>query len=337
MVIDVHAHVIAPAELYAYKAWLLSSRGAHGRGNPQVPPERLRECVEQNIAIMDSVGTDIQLLSPRPFQLMHSEQPASVVRWWIQANNDLIAEQVRLFPQRLRGVAALPQAPSLEPAEWLDELDRAVNELGFVGCLVNPDPSEGTGYVPPMGDEYWYPLYERLVELDVPAIIHSAGCKNGRESYSAHFITEESIAVLSLLNSRVFLDFPTLKIIVCHGGGSVPYQAGRWRAARLHPRLGEGSVLRESFDESLRRLYYDTALYDPLALELLFKTVGPDRCLFGTEKPGSGSARDPNTGRDFDDLKPTIESIAWLSEEQRKLIFEDNARKLFSRLDDTAR
>ena len=64
-------------------------------------------------------------------------------------------------------------------------------------------------------------------------------------------------------------------------------------------------------------------------LELLLRTVGPDRCLFGTERPGSGSAKNPATGRQFDDLKPVIEEIAWLSPDERALVFEGNARRLY--------
>jgi 4-oxalmesaconate hydratase len=63
----------------------------------------------------------------------------------------------------------------------------------------------------------------------------------------------------------------------------------------------------------------------------LFNTVGPDRVLFGTEKPGSGSVTDPDTGRSFDDLKPVIEGIASLTDEDRAAVFEGNARRVFSR------
>lgn len=335
MIIDVHAHLVAPPELYAYKANLLANRGAHGKGSPGISDERLHEFAAQNVAIMDSVGTDVQLLSPRPFMLMHSERPESIVRWWVEWNNDLIARTVQLYPNRFRGVAALPQSPHTPPSAWLDELDRCVNEHGFVGVLLNPDPYEGLGESPPLGDEYWYPLYQKLVELDVPALIHSAACRNSRESYSEHFITEESIAVLSLTKSRVFLDFPNLKIVVSHGGGSVPYQVGRWKAARQHPRLGAADQLRERYEESLRRLYFDTVLHERASLELLFRVVGTDRCVFGTEKPGSGSAKDPTTGRDFDDIKPVIEEIDWLTAEDRHLIFEGNARRLYRNLPDS--
>lgn len=332
MIIDIHAHLVAPPKLYAFRSNLQASGGAHGSESSNINDDELAECATSNVEIMDSVGTDVQLLSARPYQLMHSEQPAQIVRTWVAENNDLIARTVALYPDRFRGVAALPQSPTEPPERWLDELDASTAERGFVAILLNPDPYEGSGPSPTLDNEYWYPVYERAQQLGLPLQIHSASCKNGRETYSEHFITEESITVLSLAKSRVFLDFPDLKVIVSHGGGSVPYQAGRWIAARHHPRLGGAAAIDESFLTSLRRLYFDTVLHWPASLDLLFQTVGTDRCLFGTEKPGSGTAINPDTGRDFDDLKPVIEGIQWLTDADRAAIFEGNARRVFAGL-----
>jgi predicted TIM-barrel fold metal-dependent hydrolase len=329
LIVDIHGHVNAPPELYHYQATLFCDRGAHGKGAPALSGAQAEEWADRTVAVMDAVATDIQLISPRPYAMLHAQRPPEIVHWWIEANNDFIAAQVACRPERLRGVAGLPQVHGTLPSTWLPELERAVQELGFVGCLLNPDPSEGSDYTPPLGDRFWYPLYEKLVELDVPALIHSAGCQNGRESYSAHFITEESIAILSLLNSTVLLDFPDLKLVVSHGGGSVPYQVGRWRAARLHPKIRHGQVLDEPFDVSLRRLFYDTCLYDPFCLELLFRIVGADRCMLGTEKPGSGSAPDPVTGRDMDELKPVIESLTWITADEKRAILGETAMEVY--------
>jgi 4-oxalmesaconate hydratase len=185
--------------------------------------------------------------------------------------------------------------------------------------------------MPTLDNEYWYPLYEKMVALDVPGLVHSTACKNPRESYSAHFITEESIAVLNLTKgqSRVFDAFPNLRLIISHGGGSVPYQIGRWRASRFNQMRNNPSL--ETFDESLRRLYFDTVLYNQESLDFLFRIVGTDRCMFGTENPGSGSAVDPRTGQTLDDLRPVIEGIGWLSVEDARRIFVENARAVFPR------
>lgn len=329
MVIDAHAHLVAPEVFYAYKA-RLQSGGGHHRGDPGITDEQLAVAAARNVALMDEVGTQVQLISPRPYQLMSSASPARIVDWWVAANNDLIARTVALHPSRFAGVGALPITPGRPVEAGFDELERILG-LGFVGLALNPDPSEGAGTSPPLGDEYWYPLYEQMVRHDLPALVHSAGCYGHRETYSEHFITEESIATLTLLRSPVFEMFPSLKLIISHGGGSVPYQIGRWQAERLSPGLG-GSPDAERFEMSLRRLWFDTVLHHPPSLSLLFRTVGSDRCLFGTERPGSGSVVDPVTGRQMDDLKTVIDELDGLGADDRDAIYERNARTVFSRL-----
>jgi 4-oxalmesaconate hydratase len=167
-----------------------------------------------------------------------------------------------------------------------------------------------------------------MIELDVPGLIHSTGCKHGRESYSQHFISEESLAILSLINSQVLVDFPKLKIIVAHGGSSIPYQIGRWQAD--HVMKGGGTV--DQFNRRLGQLYFDTCIHAKKSLELLLSIAGADHVLFGTENPGSGSAANPATGKSYDDIKPLIDAIDFLSEADRANIFEENARRLFTRL-----
>ena len=332
MVIDVHGHLTAPDSLYAYKAGLLSHRGAHGRGKVQISDDEMIAFMSQptfgtgksHLELLKEVKTDLQLLSPRPYQMMQSETPPKIVQWFTEESNNLIAQQCRLFPDVFRGICALPQTFGVSPRNCFAEMERCVKELGLVGCLLNPDPSDATASndVPALGDEYWYPLYEKLVELDVPAYVHGAGCRSTRHSYSVHFINEETIAVLSLASSKVFKDFPKLKVIVSHGGGAVPYHAGRF----LAPTIRRGG---EPFLENLRRMYFDTVLYTPIAVELLIKTVGADRCLFGSERPGVGTAKDPQTGRWLDDIQPVVSGFDWLTAVEKKLIFEDNAKQLF--------
>lgn len=324
MIIDSHAHVVVPDYSYKFMSELVGSRG-----NPAYAPKHTAEGVRaagQGIVdIMDRVGTDIQFLSPRPYLQMHSIKPSIVTRLWTQHMNDLVHLTVQMFPTRFRGVCGLPQFRDESPANCLDELSFRVNEQGFIGCLLNPDPTEGDAEPPPgLGDPFWYPLYEKLCELDVPALVHSAGSCTARESYTLKFINEESISIISLMESKVFERFPKLKLIFPHGGGAIPYQMGRFRS--ISSRRGG-----EYFDDKLKRLNFDTTTYDKNALELLFKTVGAERVLFATEKPGTGSGRDPVTGKEFDDLKPVIESIEFLSAADRENVFSCNCMRLYSR------
>jgi 4-oxalmesaconate hydratase len=326
MIIDSHAHVVMPPQSFRYMAELVGGR-ANPSHTPNIPDEAVRKQAEELVRSMDAVGTDVQFISPRPYLQMHSVKPARVTELWTRHCNDLIKRFVDLFPDRFRGVAGLPQFMNESPAEkCVAELKRCVNELGFVGTLLNPDPTEGEGPAPAgLGDPFWYPLYDAMTELDVPALIHSAGSCNPRESYTLKFINEENIAVISLLESKVFDKYPNLKIIVAHGGGAIPYQMGRfrsWAVRRNSP---------QSFDDQLKKLYFDTCNYSKDSIELLLKVAGTDNVMFGTEKPGTGSARDPVSGRDFDDMKPVIDSIEWLTDEERRNIFECNCTRVYTR------
>ncbi len=329
MIIDCHGHVSAPVELWAYKASILAHRGSHGRGKVNVTDEQIIAAAKKkeawpdgHLQLLHDHGTDMQLISPRPFQMMNSMQPGRLVHWFCEEVNTIIHRQCTLIPDTFIPVAGLPQVAG-EPIENVfAEMDRCVS-LGFKGFLLNPDPYEnGPEEAPGMGDRYWYPLYEKLCELDMPAHIHATGSVSERTPYSLHFINEESIAVYTLCNSSVFEDFPDLKVVVSHGGGAMPYQFGRFESQSLRgPRR---------FSDQMRKLYFDTVLYTEGALRLLIETVGAERCLFGSECPGVGSSVNPDTGVAMDHIAPCIESFDWLSAAEKKMIFEDNARKVFN-------
>jgi 4-oxalmesaconate hydratase len=325
MIVDAHAHVVMPDAAYRYMASLVASRTNPIEEMKLPGDEVLRPLTERHIEAMNKVGTDIQFISPRPYAQLHSIRPARVTEYWTRFVNDMIHRQCQFFPDRLKGVAGLPQYRTESPANCLAELTRCVTDLGFVGCLLNPDPTEGEGEPPPgLGDEFWYPLYEKLCELDVPALVHSASCCHPREGYTLKFLNEENIAIISLLDSKTFEKFPDLKIVVSHSGGAIPFHMGRFRS--WHVRRGRPGT----FDDLIRKLYFDTCNYSAEALEFLFKVIGPDNCLFGTERPGTGSAFNAAWGRDFDDLKPVIESLDFLSDADKAKIFEGNSRRLYA-------
>lgn len=114
------------------------------------------------------------------------------------------------------------------------ELRRTVDELGFVGCNVNPDPSGGFWSGPPLTDRSWYPLWEAMVELDVPGMIHvSASCNPNFHTTGGHYLAGDTTAFMQLVRSTLFADFPELCFILPHGGGAVSYHWGRYRGFAL--------------------------------------------------------------------------------------------------------
>jgi len=101
MIIDSHGHVTAPEKLYVYKANILSHRGAHGRGSHGASDQEIKDALNSpvfggssHLDQLKEVGTDMQLISPRPYQMMHSEDP-KVVRWFIEETNYIIYKQTK--------------------------------------------------------------------------------------------------------------------------------------------------------------------------------------------------------------------------------------------------
>ena len=338
MIIDSHAHSASPPGLAGYKSLILSHRGAHGRGKARYTQDMLRESWHRkemapsgHMDHMEYCGIDMQLISPRPFTMMHSEKPGYLVDWYVHECNRIINDSQKMFPDKIVGVGGLPQQAG-EPVDVVfEEMELCVKEYGFKGFLLNPDPFENDGTeAPGLGDRYWYPLYEKAVEYDVPLQIHT--CSSRRpltEPYSMYFVNAETTAVYGLMNSTVFEDFPDLKIICSHGGGAIPYQIGRFNSATA-PRGDMDNSDRELFQDRMRKMYYDTVLYSSEALELLIKVIGADNLLFGSECPGVGSSINRDTGETYDKIAPLIQNFDWVSDEDKHKIFEGNARRLFN-------
>ena len=328
MLIDAHGHyTTVPAGLRVFRALQISQMGRPVKAAVTISDDEIRTSLEKGqLKLLDERGVDLMLFSPMASAMGHHFGSALISRHWTEVNNDLIHRVCTLYPDRFAGVCSLPQSPGVSPGECVEELERCITELGFVGCNLNPDPSGGYWSGPPLGDQSWYPLYETLEALDAPAMMHaSATCNPAFHTVGSHYLNVDSTAFLQLMESRVFHDFPRLRIILAHGGGNVPFQAARYRALSLMHTW-------EPFDEFIKRLYFDTTVYSQDAMELLIKVVGVDRIIFASEMLGGVNAVDPSTGRSFDDNKRLVDGVAWLTDQDRKKIFEDNVRKAYPRL-----
>ncbi len=328
MRIDIHAHyTLAPPQLDAFRGRQVGEQNKPRRLDLNISDEEVRASVLPNIAAMDDRGIDVALISPRASGMGHDFGDVAVSRFWTETNNDLIARVCDAYPTRFAGVCQLPQSPLSPPAEWLSELERCVADLGFVGCLINPDISGGLQpFTPSLGSEYWYPLWERLVALDVPGMIHASSTRNPAfHTNGAHYIAWDYTAVVELASSSVFEHFPDLRLVIPHGGGGIPFQFNRHRA--LH--MGEGL---EPFENAIRRLHFDTSVYDADSLVMLVDKVGSDNVLFGAEMFGTARGIDPLTGRGFDDVPALLDQCASLTAEDREKIDSANALRVFPRL-----
>ncbi|MGH8141796.1 MAG: amidohydrolase family protein, partial [Steroidobacteraceae bacterium] len=199
MIIDCHGHyTTAPPALQKYRDEQLE--GAHPRA-PSIGDEAIRTSIEaQQLRLQRERDGDLTLFSPRASAMGHHLGSEEISIAWSQVCNDLIARVVDLYPDNFVGVCQLPQHPGAPLNASAAELRRCVHELGFVGCNLNPDPSGGHWNSPPLTDRYWYPLYEQMVELEVPAMVHvSASCNPVFHATGAHYINADTSAFMQLL------------------------------------------------------------------------------------------------------------------------------------------
>jgi len=329
MVIDCHGHYTTVArEVQAFRDAQIAglSRGESPK-LPQISDDQIRESVQPQLAFQAARGTDLTIFSPRASSMGHHLGDRASNLQWARLCNDLIHRVCTLFPKQFVGVGQLPQTVGGLPAECIGEAERCVKDLGFIGFNLNPDPSGGHWTSPPLTDRAWYPLYEKLVELDVPAMVHvSASCNPNFHATGAHYLNADTTAFMQFLTGALFKDFPTLRIVIPHGGGAVPYHGGRCR------RLAQ-DMKRPPLTDLIRdNVFFDTCVYHYPGIELLLKVVPIDNIVFGSEMVGAVRGIDPETGHYFDDTKRYVDQVPSLNAGDKKKVFELNARKVYPRI-----
>ncbi|GAA4408286.1 4-oxalomesaconate hydratase [Advenella faeciporci] len=333
LIIDCHGHyTTAPAALETWR-----NKQIAAINNPALMPkvselhisdDEIRESLEKNqLKFMNERGSDITLFSPRASFMAHHIGDFQVSSTWAAICNELCFRVSQLYPDRFVPVAMLPQSPGVPIETCIPELERCVNEYGNVGINLNPDPSGGHWTAPPLSDKYWYPIYEKMVEYDIPAMVHvSTSCNPCFHTTGAHYLNADTTAFMQCLASDVFKDFPTLRFLIPHGGGAVPYHWGRFRGLAMmlkKPDL-EGDFL--------NNIFFDTCVYHQPGIDLLLKVIPHKNILFASEMIGAVRDIDPRTGFYFDDTKQYIENSN-LDAQQKQQIYESNTRRVFPLLD----
>ncbi len=331
MIIDCHGHyTTSPKELEEYRKRQLAAveEGKPlSKGTLAISDDQIRESLEKaQLKTQRERGHDLTIFSPRAAGMGHHLGNETANRYWSEHCNDMIHRVCSLYPDKFVGVCQLPQYPGVPPKNSIAELERCVKELGMIGCNLNPDPSGGYWKDPPLIDKWWYPFYEKMVELDVPAMIHVSGSCNPNFHFTgAHYINGDTTAFMQFITSTLFKDFPTLKFVIPHGGGAVPYHWGRYRG--LAQDMGK-PPLKEFL---LNNVFFDTCVYHKPGIELLLKVIPADNILYATEMFGAVKGIDPETGVHYDDTKRSLDGCK-LSETDRQKIFCDNAYKVYPRL-----
>lgn len=330
MIIDCHGHFTTVPE--AHTRWRRAQLAAYDDG-AEAPPyptivdeEITAAVVPRQLALMDQRGIDVTLFSPQASAQAHHRGDPRVSAAWARHCNDLVHRVTQLFPGRFVGVCQLPQSPGTSMAASVAELRRCVEDLGFVGCNLNPDPSGGAWDAPPLTDRFWYPFYEAMIELDVPAMVHvSASASPAVHTTGAYYLNADTTVFMQLLSGDLFTDLPELRLVLPHGGGAAPYHWGRFRGLA---RMLERSPLDDAL---LGNVFFDTCVYHQAGIDVLTGVVPAANLLFGSEMIGAVRVVDPETGHHFDDTRRYIQA-APLSATEKDQVFSGNALRVYPRL-----
>lgn len=335
MIIDIHGHfTTTPPQVAQFRLDQVAEYKKTGKTPDLSPPEvsdkEIREGISNNqLRIMKERGIDLTVFSPKAMGMDHQFGNEDMNVVWAEYCNNLVHRACKMFPDHFVGVCQLPQATGVPPGKRvMAELERCINELGFVGCNLNPDPSGGHWSDPPLWNkDWWYPLYEKMVELNIPAMIHVSGsCNPHFHATGAHYINGDTTAFMQFLTSDIFKDFPTLKFVIPHGGGAVPYHWGRYRG------IAQDMGLPKLDDKVLNNVFFDTCVYHQPGIDLMLKVIPSKNVLFASETVGAVQGIDPETGHYFDDTRRYIEDSGVINHAQRKQIFADNALGVYPRL-----
>lgn len=296
--IDVHAHAVLEATFGAAGRFG-PELGADAEGRPwfRIGDYKLHGVrykgspfMDSDVRLqrMDAAGIDFQVLSPNPLTYFHYIAAPEAIAF-CRKHNDALAAVVKRAPDRFAGLAALPLQ---DPAAAVEELQRAVRELGLWGAQIGTDSPR------PLHDAGLDPLYDACVRLDVPLFVHPApagidgppGDPNLRRfdlDLVVGFATQETIAVSTLIFGGVLDRHPKLDICISHGGGAVVFMTGRLaQAGAKRPWATEAMKKDGAFEAALKRLWYDAHVHDKRALALLERVVGKDRMVYGTNFAG---------------------------------------------------
>jgi aminocarboxymuconate-semialdehyde decarboxylase len=166
-----------------------------------------------------------------------------------------------------------------------EELRFAVRSLGLRGAMIDPNALGR-----PLGDRAFDPFWKAAADLGAPVMLHPF-LLEAVERFGRHYLHnlvgypfETTLAAGSLILGGTLDRFPSLDVVLVHGGGFLPYHVGRFdRGHTGRPEArADGASLPSGY---LRRFHYDTLVQFAPALAFLVQTVGADRVLLGSDHP----------------------------------------------------
>ncbi|NND50617.1 MAG: amidohydrolase family protein [Rhizobiales bacterium] len=298
LTVDFHGHMFVPAADELVKPHL-SEESHLGRrqSNPRTREisqnqfrERFKEWsgIEERLADMDKMDLDVMAVSCAPPQF-HYGVDAGLGHESSQLINDTIADQIAPRPDRFVGIATVPLQ---DTGLALTELERAVNDLGFRGVMVQASVGDEE-----LSAERLEPFWARCEALEIPVFIHPASFKTTRfgRNYLTNIIgnpLDTTVAVHYLIFDGVMARYPRLKVFLAHGGAF----AGAY-GARMDHGFGARPDCRDHIDELpstyLKRFYYDTVVFSVGQLAYLIDTFGAEHVVLGTDYPADMGEYNP--------------------------------------------
>jgi len=281
MIIDVHAHALRRESLIEF--------GFKSIGNDEFtfpdwnygPLDKLIYDLEGRLESLRKRGIHLQLVGPPP--RLVSNQDIEYSRLLNKSTARLVEES----GGRLGGLAVLALK---EPGKASDELRRTVNEYGFRGVTIG---SSVAGKV--LDSSQFEPLFAMIEKLGLLLFMHSApGASNeALNDYTLRTLVgypfETTLAVSRLIFAGVLERHPELKLVLSHGGGTLPYLQGRLNQGYFAPKYEYNPSCHSNISkppgEYFHQLYFDTCVLSPKSLHFLVEMVGSDRVMFGTDFP----------------------------------------------------
>ncbi len=277
---------------------------------------------DDRLAVMDGMGVDVQAVSPSPLDY-HYWAEAGRAADIVAGVNEGVAALCARHPDRLVGLGGVAlQHPDLAA----DQLRHAVATLGLAGAVVGTSAGGRD-----LSDPAYEPLWAAAEETAAVLFLHPWGCTLGERLARAYLFnvvgnpTETTLALSHLIFAGVLDRFPGLRIVAAHGGGYLPFYPGR--ADHAHRVRADSRGCAERPSAYLRRLWFDSVVYEPGLLGHLIGNVGADRVVLGTDYPFDMGQDDP---------VGVLDAVDGLSAAERAAVAGGNSAALLGREAGTA-
>ncbi len=327
LTVDIHCH----CQSHAVSAMMLAEaeRAGHAAlafGNPLTKAVNEKQLIDirpkmqsldERLADMDRMGIDVQAISIPPYQFYYWADP-EVGREASRKLNDYLADMASKKPERLVAMATVP----LQNTEMaVAELQRCTGELGMRGVEISARVGGDELSAPRLE-----PFFAKAEELGTLIFIHPEGFSHADRFTEHYFINlighplESSLAIGHLIFDGVLDRYPGLKICLAHGGGYVPAYAGRFDHG-FHARDDCREKISQPPSSYLKKLYFDTMVFEPDQLAFLIEKYGADHILLGSDYPYDMGEDDP-IGQ--------VAKAGQLDADQRSAVCGLNAAKLLN-------